>query len=97
MSIAKSDYRSVPVQSSASRSQLRHADGSAVRVLVVDDESTLTELLSMALRYEGWDVRGASDGQSAVSTARTFQPDVVVLNMMLPDMDGLAVLRQLRN
>jgi two-component system OmpR family response regulator len=97
MSIAKSDYRSVPEQSSASRSQLRHADGSAVRVLVVDDESTLTELLSMALRYEGWDVRGASDGQGAVATARTFQPDVVVLDMMLPDMDGLAVLRQLRN
>jgi two-component system OmpR family response regulator len=96
MSIANS-YRSVPEQTSASRSQLRHTDGSAVRVLVVDDESTLTELLSMALRYEGWEVRGAGDGQAAVSTARTFQPDVVVLDMMLPDMDGLAVLRRLRN
>jgi two-component system, OmpR family, response regulator len=97
MSIANTGYRAMPEQTSASRSMLRRADGSAVRVLVVDDESTLTELLSMALRYEGWDVRGAGDGQAAVTTARSFQPDVVVLDIMLPDMDGLAVLRQLRS
>ena len=97
MSIANSGYRPMPEQTTLSRSMLRRADGSAVRVLVVDDESTLTELLSMALRYEGWDVRGAGDGQAAVSTARSFQPDVVVLDIMLPDMDGLAVLRQLRS
>jgi two-component system, OmpR family, response regulator len=97
MSIANTGYRAMPGQTSASRSMLRRADGSAVRVLVVDDESTLTELLSMALRYEGWDVRGAGDGQAAVTTARSFQPDVVVLDIMLPDMDGLAVLRQLRS
>ena len=96
MSIVNTGYRAVPEQVTLSRSALRHADGSAVRVLVVDDESTLTELLSMALRYEGWEVRGASNGQSAVETARSFQPDVVVLDMMLPDMDGLAVLRQMR-
>jgi two-component system OmpR family response regulator len=80
----------------ASRSQLRRADGSPARVMVVDDESTLTELLSMALRYEGWDVKGVGDGQAAVALARTFEPDAVVLDIMLPDMDGLAVLRQLR-
>ena len=97
MSIANSGYRPMPEQTTLSRSMLRRADGSAVRVLVVDDESTLTELLSMALRYEGWDVRGAGDGQAAVTTAISFQPDVVVLDIMLPDMDGLAVLRQLRN
>jgi two-component system, OmpR family, response regulator len=97
MSIANSGYRAVPEQTTVSRSMLRRTDGSAVRVLVVDDESTLTELLSMALRYEGWDVRGAGDGQAAVMTARSFQPDVVVLDIMLPDMDGLAVLRQLRS
>lgn len=97
MSIANSGYRPVPEQITQSRSMLSGSDGSAARVLVVDDESTLTELLSMALRYEGWDVRGAGDGQAAVATARSFQPDVVVLDMMLPDMDGLAVLRQLRS
>jgi two-component system OmpR family response regulator len=75
---------------------LRRADGSAVRVLVVDDEATLSELLSMALRYEGWDVRTAPDGSSAVRTAREFRPDAVVLDVMLPDFDGLEVLRRMR-
>jgi two-component system OmpR family response regulator len=67
-----------------------------VRVLVVDDESTLSDLLSMALRYEGWDVRTAADGLSAVRVAREFRPDAVVLDVMLPDFDGLEVLRRLR-
>ncbi|WP_106129930.1 response regulator transcription factor [Pseudosporangium ferrugineum] len=77
-------------------SDLRRPDGGPVRVLVVDDEPTLAELLSMALRYEGWDVRSAGDGQTAVRTARDFRPDAVVLDMMLPDIDGLEVLRRLR-
>ena len=74
---------------------LRRPDGSPVRVLVVDDEPTLAELLSMALRYEGWEVRSAGDGMTAVRTAREFRPDAVVLDMMLPDIDGLEVLRRL--
>jgi two-component system, OmpR family, response regulator len=77
--------------------RLRRDDGSPVRVLVVDDEPALTELLAMALRYEGWEVRSASDGRSAVRTAREFGPDVVVLDIMLPDIDGLEVLRRLRD
>jgi two-component system, OmpR family, response regulator len=77
-------------------SELHRADGTAVRVLVVDDESTLAELLSMALRYEGWEVRTAADGSSAVRVAREFRPDAVVLDVMLPDFDGLEVLRRLR-
>ncbi|MFC5950682.1 response regulator transcription factor [Pseudonocardia lutea] len=75
---------------------LRRADGSPVRVLVVDDEATLSDLLSMALRYEGWEVRTAGDGLTAVRTARDFKPDAVVLDIMLPDLDGLEVLRRLR-
>ncbi|NJC71301.1 response regulator transcription factor [Planosporangium thailandense] len=78
------------------RTELRRADGQPVRVLVVDDESTLTELLSMALRLEGWEIRTAGDGFTAVQTASGFEPDVVVLDMMLPDMNGLEVLRRLR-
>ncbi|MGZ4588063.1 MAG: response regulator transcription factor [Mycobacteriaceae bacterium] len=78
------------------RDELRRADGSAMRVLVVDDESTLADLLSMALRYEGWEVRSAGDGMTAVRTAREFRPDAVVLDVMLPDIDGLEVLRRLR-
>jgi two-component system, OmpR family, response regulator len=81
----------------ASQGQLLRADGEPVRVLVVDDEPTLTELLSMALRYEGWQVRTAPDGRAAVREARRFEPDVVVLDVMLPDMDGLEVLRKLRS
>jgi two-component system OmpR family response regulator len=75
---------------------LRRADGSPVRVLVVDDEATLSDLLSMALRYEGWEVRSAGDGLTAVRIARDFKPDAVVLDIMLPDLDGLEVLRRLR-
>ncbi len=76
--------------------ELRRADGAPVRVLVVEDEVSLAELLTMALRYEGWDVRSVGDGFSAVRTAREFGPDLVVLDIMLPDIDGLEVLRRLR-
>jgi two-component system OmpR family response regulator len=78
------------------RGQLRRPDGSPVRVLVVDDEATLAELLTMALRFEGWEVSSAADGLGAVRAARDFRPDAVVLDMMLPDIDGLEVLRRLR-
>ncbi|MFI5658020.1 response regulator transcription factor [Streptomyces sp. NPDC051684] len=78
------------------RTELLRPDGSPVRVLVVDDEQSITELLSMALRYEGWQLRTASDGAGAVQTAREFRPDAVVLDMMLPDMDGLSVLGRMR-
>jgi two-component system, OmpR family, response regulator len=76
--------------------RLTRADGSPVRAVVVDDEDSLTDLLSMALRYEGWDVRTAADGRSALGTIREFKPDVVVLDVMMPDLDGMAVLTRLR-
>ncbi|WLQ35078.1 response regulator transcription factor [Streptomyces castrisilvae] len=78
------------------RTELLRPDRTPVRVLVVDDEAPLAELLSMALRYEGWEVRSAGDGADAVRTARDFRPDAVILDVMLPDMDGLAVLGRLR-
>ncbi|WP_329230940.1 response regulator transcription factor [Streptomyces sp. NBC_00111] len=78
------------------RTELLRPDRSPVRVLVVDDEAPLAELLSMALRYEGWEVRSAGDGANALRTARDFRPDAVILDVMLPDMDGLAVLGRLR-
>lgn len=81
---------------SMSTQSLSRADGTPPRILVVDDEVTLSELLSMAMRYEGWEVRTAGDGLSAVRTAREFQPDAVVLDWMLPDIDGLEVLHRLR-
>lgn len=71
-------------------------DGTPVRVLVVEDEPDLLEVLSAVLRHEGWQVRSASDGATAVSVAKDFRPDAVVLDVMLPDIDGLEVLRRLR-
>ena len=67
-----------------------------VRVLVVDDEATLAEVVSMALRYEGWEVRTAENGVTALRIAREFRPDIAVLDVMLPDLSGLEVLRRLR-
>ncbi|WP_433734490.1 response regulator transcription factor [Nocardia sp. CA-129566] len=75
---------------------MRRADGSPITVLVVDDEPVLAEMLSMALRYEGWEVGTAGDGRTAVTRARETRPDVAVLDVMLPDMTGLEVLGKLR-
>jgi two-component system, OmpR family, response regulator len=72
------------------------ADGNPINVLVVDDESVLAEMVSLALRYEGWNIATASDGSSAIAAARAQRPDVVVLDVMLPDMSGLDVLHKLR-
>ncbi|MER6559609.1 response regulator transcription factor [Streptomyces sp. NPDC001027] len=77
------------------RPALTRTDGSPLRVLVVDDDPDLAEVLSGALRYEGWEVRTAGDGVSAVTEARALLPDAVVLDVMLPDTDGFAVLRSL--
>ncbi|MCU1526421.1 MAG: two-component system response regulator [Frondihabitans sp.] len=76
--------------------QLIRADGSPVRVLVVDDEESLTDLLSIAFRYQGWMVETAADGRSAFALVRSFHPDVIVLDVLLPDVDGLEVLRGIR-
>ncbi|WP_261164631.1 response regulator transcription factor [Microbacterium sp. Marseille-Q6965] len=75
---------------------LTRADGSPVRVLVVDDEQMLTDLLSMALKMEGWEVRAASSGFDALQAAREFGPDAIVLDIMMPDLDGMAVMQRLR-
>lgn len=68
----------------------------AVRVLVVDDEWNITELVSMGLRYEGFEVRCAASGQTALQEAEAFQPDLLVLDVMLGDLEGFEVCRRLR-
>lgn len=75
---------------------LTRPDGSPLRVAVVDDEQMLTDLLSMALRMEGWDVKTAASGFEALVLARDFEPDAMVLDIMMPDLDGMAVLTRLR-
>lgn len=67
-----------------------------VRVLVVDDEQSLADVLASMLRFEGWDARTAGDGATAIAVSRDFAPDAVVLDVMLPDIDGFEVLRRLR-
>jgi DNA-binding response OmpR family regulator len=68
-----------------------------VRVLVVDDEPPIVELVRGYLAREGWTVESASDGPAALELARTFAPDVVVLDVMLPGLDGVEVCRCLRS
>ena len=74
--------------------KLAHPDGSPVRALVVDDEPLLADLVSMGLSMCGWEVRVAHAGRAAVEAARTFVPDVLVLDWMLPELDGLQVLAE---
>ena len=85
-----------PTRTTTTAAALQRPDGSPVRVLVVDDEVSLTELLTMALRYEGWEVRAVTAGVPAVRAVKEFRPDAVVLDVMLPDIDGLEVLRRVR-
>nr|WP_276787293.1 MULTISPECIES: response regulator transcription factor [Trueperella] len=66
------------------------------KVLVVDDEPTIRELLSASLRFAGFDVATAENGAEALKVERTFLADIVVLDIMLPDMDGFEVLTHLR-
>ena len=86
----------VTTTTAAPLTALVRPDGTAARVLVVDDEPSLAELLGGVLRYEGFEVRVARTGRAAVKVAKDFAPDAVVLDVMLPDFDGLEVLRRLR-
>lgn len=74
----------------------RRPDGSNIRALVVDDEDSIVTLVAMALRYEGWDVETATTGSEAIEKVRSFEPDVAVLDIMLPDFDGMQVLSRIR-
>lgn len=80
----------------SSRTPLVRPDGMPVRALVVDDEANLSELLRMALANDGWEARTAVNGQEALNAVREFQPDVVVLDIMMPSIDGMEVLRRVR-
>ena len=77
--------------------KLQRADGGPIRVLIVDDEASISQLIAMALRYEGWEAETAGTGAQAVERQQSFDPDVVVLDIMLPDFDGLQVLSRFRS
>jgi two-component system, OmpR family, response regulator len=75
---------------------IAHMEQRSERVLVVDDEPNIADLVATALRYEGFEVQTAANGRAALDGVDTFRPDLVVLDIMLPDLDGFEVARRLR-
>ena len=75
--------------------RLQGQPANGARVLVVDDEPNITELLGMALRYEGFTVQTAATGRAALTAVTQFSPALVILDVMLPDIDGMEVLKRL--
>ncbi len=67
------------------------------RILVVDDEKSISDLISTSLRFVGFEVRTAATGAEALTVAEEFKPHAVVLDVMMPDLDGFEVCRQLRS
>src|SRR5215218_4968479 len=65
------------------------------RILVVDDEPNILDVLSMALRFQGFEVETAATGEEALAAAASFKPQLMVLDIMLPDMEGFDVARRL--
>src|SRR5690625_4667036 len=83
--------------SQGTSSQSAHTTGmSEARLLVVDDEPNIRELLAASLRFNGFEVETVGDGQSALRRAMEISPDLIVLDVMLPDLDGFSVTRRLR-
>lgn len=68
-----------------------------VKVLVVDDEANIVELLTVSLKFQGFDVRSANSGTDALRVAREFRPDAYILDVMMPGMDGYELLQKLRS
>jgi len=88
------DRRRPPYESSADASQSGSHGGE--RLLVVDDEADIADLLTTGLRFVGFDVRAANTGAEALAIAADFRPHLLVLDVMLPDIDGFELCRQIR-
>lgn len=76
---------------------LQRTDGTPVRALVVDDEHALADAVALAFEGDGWSVRAVHRGRDVLFAVREFQPDLIVLDVMLPDIDGFEVLERLRD
>ena len=70
---------------------------SGQRILVVDDEASISDLIATSLKFVGFDVRTAATGSQALTIAEEFKPHAMILDVMLPDLDGFEVCRQIRN
>jgi two-component system OmpR family response regulator len=73
------------------------ANPNPARILVVDDEPSIVDAVATALRYEGYEVHEATNGRDAIAEVARLEPDLVVLDIMLPDLDGIEVGRRLRS
>ena len=67
------------------------------KILVIDDDSNITDLLKMYLEKEGYEVKTAADGQEGLTTFKMYEPDLVLLDVMLPRKDGLQICREIRD
>lgn len=67
-----------------------------IKILLVDDEPAILDFLTMGLENEGFEVKTAADGMTAMNTVKTFQPHVAILDVMMPGMDGLEVSRMMK-
>ena len=80
-----------------SHMQTQHTNQTAAPVLVIDDEESIVDLIKLGLKYEGFEVVAAGDGEEGVAAAQRTNPIFIILDWMLPDMDGLEVCRRLRS
>ena len=80
-----------------SQMQAQEANRSAAPVLVIDDEESIVDLIKLGLKYEGFEVVAANDGEDGIAAAQRTNPSFIILDWMLPDMDGLEVCRRLRS
>ncbi|HEY8597207.1 MAG TPA: response regulator transcription factor [Thermomicrobiales bacterium] len=71
-------------------------DGGPIQVLLVEDEETVSEFIAMGLGYEGFEVETVHDGRDALATFERVQPDIVLLDLMLPGIDGMTLCRTFR-
>ena len=91
------DLKSQPAEPIAQAVPIEMTKDFSKRVLVIDDDDNIREVVSMCLhKLKGWNIATASSGQEGLNRARTSQPDAIILDMMMPNMDGLAFLRHLR-
>jgi two-component system OmpR family response regulator len=67
------------------------------RVLIVDDEPNIRDLLATSLRFAGFDIQTAANGTAAVAAVTESEPDIILLDVMLPDMNGFSVTKKLRS
>ena len=80
-----------------SQMQTQPTNRSTTPVLIIDDEESIVDLIKLGLKYEGFEVVAASDGEEGIAAAQRTNPIFIILDRMLPDMDGLEVCRRLRS